>query len=436
MSAAGKARRMNRDLDVLVFERSPHTSYSACGIPYHVAGYVDDPRDMQVRTPESFRERYGIDARVAHEVVSIDVHDRRVSVKRFESGKTWTEPWDQLLVATGAGPVVPDVPGADAAGVHAISTLQSGIVLRRAVDEERPRRAVLVGAGYVGLEMAEAMLERGIDTTVVEMNDQVMATLDAGMAGRVEEAMREAGATLHLGEAVEGIEVEGGKARAVRTADRTLDADLVVFGVGMRPRTAIARDADIPLGDRGAVRVDERLRSRVDGVWAAGDCAESYNLVTRRYENVALATVANKHGVVAGTNIAGGYARFPGVVGTAITRFRDLEIARTGLGEAAARALGYEVAVATIESTTRLDYYPGAEAIAVEVVGERSTGRLLGGQIVGGAGAGKRIDVLAAALHAGATLADVVDMDLAYAPPFSPVWDPVQIASRVALKDV
>jgi NADPH-dependent 2,4-dienoyl-CoA reductase/sulfur reductase-like enzyme len=354
------------------------------------------------------------------------------------------EPFDQLLFATGALPIVPDVPGVGAQGIYALSTLQSGIVVRQAIDRDRPRRAVIVGGGYVGLEMAEALIDRGLDVSMVEQMPQVMNTLDPDMGRLVSEALREYGVHLYLEESLAAFEVDEGRVRAVVTDCQTLPADLVILGMGVRPNTALAMEAGVPTGVRGAIRVDRRMHTPLEGVWAAGDCAESIHLVSGRSTYVALGTVANKQGRVAGINIASGgssadggsaaAAIFPGVVGTAVTKIGAVEIARTGLQEAEIARLGLAAASARIESHTRAGYYPGSGRITVKVHVEKGSGRLLGGQIVGRVGSAKRIDVLATALHAGFTVQEVVDLDLGYAPPFSSVWDPVAIAARQALR--
>jgi NADPH-dependent 2,4-dienoyl-CoA reductase/sulfur reductase-like enzyme len=286
---------------------------------------------------------------------------------------------------------------------------------------------VVVGGGYIGLEMAEAFVERGARVTVVEAGSQVMRTLDADMAELVGNAMRAKGIDLRVDTPVTGFE-DG----TVHTADGDLDADLVVLGLGVVPNGELAADAGVELGARGSIKVDPQQRTNVAGVWAAGDCCESYHRVSRRSVHVALGTVANKQGRVAGINVGGGYATFPGVVGTAITKLCSTEIARTGLTEHEASDAGLDAVAVTIESTTRAGYLATAKDVTVKMLAERGTGRLLGAQIVGGEGAAKRIDVVATAITAGMTVHDVVDLDLAYAPPFSPLWDPVQVAARQA----
>lgn len=398
---------------------------------------VDDEKALIVRTPLEFREKQNIDVRVLHEVTAIDSKARRVEVHRLDADNApWWEPFDQLLIATGAVPICPNVPGAGAEGIFGVHTLQSGIRVRRFIDERRPKRAVIVGGGYIGLEMAEALLLRGIETAVVERAEQVMGTLDPDMGSLVSQALRNQGAALYLEESLEAFETAGGSVAAVVTDKRRLGTDLVILGMGVRPNTGLASDAGIPLGERGAVRVDRRMETAVSGIWAAGDCAESFHVVTQKPFYVALGTVANRHGRVAGANMAGGNETFNGVVGTAVTKICAVEVARTGLMEKEIQAVGWDYVTERIESRTRAGYYPGAGTIFVKLIGEKGSRRLLGGQIVGCEGAAKRIDVVATALHAGLTVDQVEDLDLSYAPPFSPLWDPVIIAARQLKKNL
>lgn len=436
MSAAAKARREDPELEIVVFERGRYTSYSACGLPYYIAGVVEEGETLISRTPEEFRSKYDIDARIRHEVVAIEPKAGRVRVLDRDSQKEFGEPYDHLLVATGALPYCPRLAGSDARGIFGLSTMESGLIIRRALDEEMPSRAVIVGGGYIGLEMAEALIRRGLKVSLVQRGPQVMGTLDPDMGAIVSDALRELGVELFLEESLTGFEVRNERVRAVVTDRRTLPAEMVILGMGVRPRTALAETAGIPLGVKGAIRVNSRLQTEIEGIWAAGDCAESFHLVSRRPFYVALGTVANKQGVVAGINLAGGYATFPGVVGTAVTKVCQYEVARTGLQEEEVEAIGLRCASAVITSKTRAGYYPGAGKITVKMLAEKGTGRLLGAQIVGEEGAAKRIDVLATALHTGLSAADIVHLDLSYAPPYSPVWDPVQIAARQVVKDV
>ncbi len=437
MSAASQARRQRSDLEIIAFERTPHTSYAACGIPYYVGDLIKAPDQLVARAPEVFREKQNIDARVNHEVIEIDLDTRRVKVINLDNSTESWEPFDKLLIATGASPIVPAVPGKDAAGIYTISSLESGLRCREALDREKPSKAVVIGGGYIGVEMAEALLLRGCEVTMIEMAPQVMPTLDRDMAEIVSQKMIGDGVVLALNEPLTGFDVDGdGRVRAVVTSDRTFETDFTILSIGIRPESGLAADCGITLGDRNAIRINERMETGIEGVWSAGDCAESKHLISGKPFWVALGTVANKHGRVAGINIAGGEAVFPGVVGTAITKFNDLEIARTGLQQREIEKLGMASVSAVIDSKTRAHYYPDSALIKVKLHAEKGSGKLLGAQITGGSGSGKRIDTAAVALHAGMTVGEIVDLDLSYAPPFSPVWDPVQIAARVLLSNL
>ena len=371
-----------------------------------------------------------------HEVEEIDPKNRRVLVKCLQSKRGWWEPYDRLLIATGALPFCPRAPGYEARGIFGLHSLQSGITVRNAVDAEQPKTAVVIGGGYIGLEMAEALVMRGLDVSLVDRGVQVMNTLDPDMGSLVSDALVEAGINLYREEALEAFEVADGRVRAVVTDKRTLPADIVILGLGVRPNTELADKAGIPLGVRNAIRVNDRMRTAIDGIWAAGDCVESFHLVSRRPVNIALGTIANKQGRVAGINLGGGYATFPGVVGTAASKICKWEVARTGLQEHEIKAIGLEHVAAKIESTTRASYYPHAGPITVKALAEKGSGRLLGAQIVGIEGAAKRIDIFATALHAGMSVQEMINLDLSYAPPYSNAWDPVLIAVRQADKAV
>jgi NADPH-dependent 2,4-dienoyl-CoA reductase/sulfur reductase-like enzyme len=429
MSSATQARRRRpaEELEIVAFERGPHVSYSACGLPYYAGGVVKDWRDLVARTPEEFAGQ-DIEVRARHEVDAIDLEARRVRVRDLDGGRVVEEPWDVLVVATGSEPLRPPIDGIDLPGVYGLSVLQDGIELRKAIDAG-PERAVIVGGGYIGLEAAEALVNRGVPTALVEAAPQVMARIDADMGELVSKAVRDIGVELYLEEEVAAIEGDG-RVRAVRTAERTLAADLVVLGLGTRPAVGLAESSGIQLGQSGAIAVNPRMQTPHDGVWAAGDCAEAQHLVSGKPVSFHLGTIANKQGRVCGINIGGGYATFPGVLGTAVSKVCDVEVARTGLSEAELGTLGLEWEQTAVDSTTRAGYFPGAAPIRTKVLAERRSGRLLGAQIVGKEGAAKRIDVFATAIWNGMAVDEMVNMDLSYAPPFSPVWDPVLIAVR------
>ncbi|CAN5721328.1 FAD-dependent oxidoreductase [soil metagenome] len=435
MSAASQARRRKSsgELEIVAFERGPYTSYSACGIPYLVGGVVTGLDDLIARSPEGFRKK-DIDARIGHEVIEVDL-DARTAKVRSSDGVT-REGFDLLMIGTGALPIRPAIPGADAPGIFGVQTLADGERLRRHIDEHQPERSVVVGGGYIGLEMAEAFKERGMDVSLVQQAPQPMTTLDFDMGELVAEAMRDMGIHVSVEEPVESFEVTGGRVRAVQTKERTLPADVVALGIGVRANVEVARSAGLDIGPSGGVAVDEHMRASADGVWAAGDCTEKFHRISRRPVAVPLGTHANKEGRVAGIDMTGGDAAFPGVLGTAVTKVCGLEVGRTGLNEREAAAAGFSALPVTINSSTRAGYYPGACPIRVKLVVELPSARMLGAQIVGREGAAKRIDVLAAAIWNGMDAEEFLNVDLSYAPPFSPLWDPVLMAARASWRAV
>jgi NADPH-dependent 2,4-dienoyl-CoA reductase/sulfur reductase-like enzyme len=436
-SAASQAKKRQPDLNVIMFERGRATSYSACGIPYWISGAVDEEASLVARTPDQHRAA-GIDVRLRTEVVGIDLQRQVVHWRDLEAGADGTEPYDDLVYATGSVPMRPPVPGIDAVGVYGVQVLDDGVALRAEIDRDSVRRVVVVGGGYIGLEIAEACRMRGLDVTVVDRSATPVGTFDPDVGAQIAEAVREEGIELVLSDGVAAIDVgSDGRARAVVTASgRELPADLVVLGLGVRPNVRLAQEAGIPLGTSRGIAVDQRMRTPIDGVWAAGDCVESRHRLSGQRIVVALGTHANKQGRVAGINIGGGYATFPGVIGTAVTKVCNLEAARTGLSSAEAEAAGYSFVKAAVDSTTKAGYFPGAAPIRVTMIAERRSGRLLGAQVVGREAAAKRIDALAICIWNEMTVDEVLSLDLSYAPPFSPVWDPVLIAARKAFEAV
>lgn len=434
MSAATQAKRLAGDaLTVVVFERGRFTSYSACGIPCWIAGDVESCDSLVVRSPAAHRAN-GLDVRMTTEVRLIDLGARCVAVHDLRSGESYREGFDQLVIASGAIPVRPSLPGADSAGVFGVQTLDDGTRVLADLAECRPRRAAVVGGGYIGIEMAEALVRHGLVVTVVDQAAQPMSTLDPDMGELVHRAMEGLGIDVRTDTAVTGFETDRqGRVREVATTGGPLPADIVVLGMGVRPNTGLAAAAGLPLGDHDGIRTDARMRVLGhDDVWAGGDCVEVLNLVSGRYQHVPLGTHANKHGRVIGHNIGGYDASFPGVVGTAISKVCSLEIARTGLLERDAARAGIEYVTVTVRSSTKAGYFPGSQRMSVKMLAERDTGRLLGTQIVGEDGSAKRIDTAATALWNRMTVAEMTSLDLAYAPPFSPVWDPILVAARRA----
>ncbi len=423
-TAASTVKRQHKNWDVVVFEKGPWTSYAACGFPYVLGGLISPWEKLVARSPEEHRKN-GLDVRIQTEVTAIDTAARRVSYRDHAGGKDGEEPFDLLVYATGAGEARPPIEGLEHG--HFVQTPGQARRLGEALDGAR--HVVIVGGGYIGLEMAESARRRDLACVLIDAAPQVMLTLDPDMATLVQAALTDIGVHVLLEHPLSNIERHGEQFR-VNTAHDTIDTDVVVLAMGSKPRSGLAREAGLAIGDSGAVRVDHEMRTSVDGIFAAGDCAEVWHLVKKQWANIHLGTVANKTGRVAGVNAAGGAASFPGVVGTAVSKICHYEVARTGITEREAQTLGVEVDVATIKSMTRAHYYPDAGPIHVKLLAERATGKLVGGQIVGKEGAAKRIDVVATAITTGLTAAQLVDLDLSYAPPYSPVWDPVQIAAR------
>ncbi|MGC5563551.1 FAD-dependent oxidoreductase [Streptomyces sp. FR-108] len=439
MSAASQARRLKGpdELEIIAFERGHFSSFSACGIPYWVGGDVDDRDKLIARSPAEHRER-GIDLRMRTEVTELDVDGGRVRSRDLDSGtEAWTS-YDKLVIATGARPVRPPLPGIDAPGVHGVQTLDDGQALIDTLSRTEGRRAVVIGAGYIGVEMAEALINRGYEVTVVNRGKEPMATLDPDMGRLVHDAMEGMNITMvNDAEVTKILTGDDGRVRAVVTEDAEYPADVVVLGIGVRPETALAEAAGLPLGDHRGLLTDLAMRVRGhENIWAGGDCVEVLDLVSGSERHIALGTHANKHGQVIGSNVGGGYATFPGVVGTAVSKVCDLEIARTGLREKDAHRAGLRFEAVTIESTNSAGYYPKADLMTVKMLAELRTGRLLGVQIVGREGAAKRVDIAAVALTAGMTVEQMTALDLGYAPPFSPVWDPILVAARKAVTAV
>jgi NADPH-dependent 2,4-dienoyl-CoA reductase/sulfur reductase-like enzyme len=430
MTAASQARRRDRDLEVVVFEKGKFASYAACGEPYFISGDVEDIDDLIARTPEQF-VRAGIELRLQTEVTGIDLRRRTVGTLSHSDGTTSETRFDELLIATGARAFVPPMPGVDLPGVHTLRTLGDAAALR-SIAFAGKGRIVIVGAGYIGLEIAEAFDVRGWQVVMIEALPSVMArTLDADLGTKVSEAMAARGVrvlTSVMVERIEGVE----RVTGVAAGGQSIPADLVVLAVGGRPVSELASDAGIPVGPTGGIVVDDHQRTGVDGVWAAGDCAEVYHRVTGQMVNLHLGTVANKTGRIAGINITGGDVSFPGALGTAITRFHDLEIAVTGVSQAQADAVVIDAVDVTVSGLTASHYMPEAQDLTIRLTVEKGTGVVLGSQIVGGAGSGKRIDVFATAAWNQMTVQDLEWVDFAYAPPFAPVWDLMAIAARKA----
>jgi len=421
LSAAARARRIDPRLEIVVLEKGPVISYGACGLPYFVEGRVNEATDLVVYTPEYFRRERKIEVRTGARAAAI-AHPRREVV--LETGERVR--YERLVIATGARCDTGGIAGSAQPHVFTLHTLDDAERLRRFIAEKRPRRAVVVGAGYIGVEAADALRRRGMRVTVLERSAHALLRDDAEFTAAVRRTLEQHGVELCCGVNVTTVEAD-------RVAD--VSCDLVVLACGFRPNAVLAAEAGVELGRSGAIRTDERMQSNLSGVYAAGDCAEVTHLVTGRPTYIPLGTTANKTGRVAGANAAGGRERFPGIVGTAIVGVFGVGFATTGFSVAQARAEGFSPVGARIEALARPRYFQGTKT-TVELVADRATGRLIGGSVIGEEGAAGRIDVIAAALHSRMRVEDFEQLDLAYSPPFAPVWDPLLIAAQQLRKEI
>lgn len=432
MSAACRLRRLDEDADIVVLERGPHVSFANCGLPYHISGTIRDRERLLVATPELLAARYALDVRVEHEVQSIDRPAREVLVRDLRAGKEYRLSYDRLVLAPGAAAVRPPIPGADHPRVLTLRSLAEMDAILAAVGAATPQKAVVVGAGYIGLELAEALCFAGLEVTLVEALPQVLPAADPEMAVLLNHELVRNGVDLCLGTKVAAIEAQG-EALAVRlSSGDEVEAGLVVLATGVRPEVALARDAGLEVGPSGGILVDGSMRTSDEAIFAAGDVAEVVDLVTGEPALVPLAGPASRQGRIAADVIAGRSSTYRGSQGTAICKVFELAIGTTGRSEKALAAAGLPHEKVYVFGGDHASYYPGASPLYLKLVFDPRDGRILGAQAVGGRGVDKRIDVLAVALRAGMTVEDLEHLELCYAPPFGRVRDPVNLAGFVA----
>ena len=432
-SAAARARRTNERARIILLERGAHPSFANCGLPYYIGGEIADRERLLVAGPERFRDWLDVELRTRHEAVEIDPVARRVVVRDLETGRDEPLAWDRLILAPGAVPIRPPLPGAHAPNVHTLRDLPDADRLRAAAVGHG-RRAVVVGAGYIGLELAEMLARRGMRVTLVERLPQVLGTIDPELAGLVEDELRRRGVCVRLGRSLAGFALDEGMVRSVVLDDGSdVEADMVVLALGVRPETTLARGAGLALGDLGGIRVDEYLRTSAEGIYAVGDAVEYVHALTGRPALVPLAGPATRAGRVAGEHAATDAAPpMPPVLGTAIVRAFGVVAGSTGLTRPQARAAGFPIGELLVPGHDHATYYPEASRLVVKVVYHTDTRRLLGAEVVGGHGVDKRLDVLATAIRFGARVDDLASLDLAYAPPFGSARDPIHIAGFMA----
>lgn len=433
-TCAARIRRLDEDAEILVLDRGPYVSFANCGLPYYVGDVIHDESNLLLASPELFRKRFNIEVRTRHEVVAMNRAQRTVTVRNLETGDESVEPYDFLVLSPGAAPIRPPLPGVDLPGIFTLRTVPDSREIRKWIETRRPQQAVVVGGGFIGLEMAENLMHRGIDVTVVEMAGQVMPPLDAEMAEYARQRLESHGVNLVLGDGVAGFDVSGDGNLFVRTqGGREFEAELVLLSIGVRPETQLARNAGIEIGERGGIRVDEQMRTNDPHIWAVGDAVEVKDWVTGQWELMPLAGPANRQGRVAADAICGRDTRFRGVQGTAVCGFFGLTVALTGATEKALRRAGVkDFESVYLHPSHHVGYYPGAQPIHMKLLFRKSDGLVLGAQAAGEQGVARRIDVIAQAIQMKATVFDLEEAELCYAPQYGAAKDPVNFAGMIA----
>jgi len=427
-TAAARIRRLDEQAQIVVFERSGYISYANCGLPYYIGGVIEDPEDLTLQTSESFYSRFRIYMKVHHEVTAIHPDRKTVSVKNLETGEEFEESYDKLLLSPGAKPVWPDLPGIDSDKLFTLRIVEDTFRIKEFVDQNKPKSAVMVGGGFIGLEVAENLRELGMDVTIVQRPKQLMNPFDTDMASFIHAEMRKHGVKLALGYSVEGFAERDGGLDVLLKDQPSIHADMVVLAIGVTPESTLARDAGLALGMKGSILVNDRMETSAPDIYAVGDAVQVRHYVTGEDALIALAGPANKQGRIAADNICGGDSRYLGSQGSSVIKVFDMTAATTGINETNARKAGLDVDTVILSPMSHAGYYPGGKLMTMKVVFEKETYRLLGAQIVGYDGVDKRIDVLATAIHAGMNATDLKDLDLAYAPPYSSAKDPVNMA--------
>ncbi|UCG64447.1 MAG: FAD-dependent oxidoreductase [Deltaproteobacteria bacterium] len=431
-TAAARARRLDEHAEIILFERGEHISFANCGLPYYIGEVIRERDDLFVTTPEAFRDRYNIDIRIFSEVVAIDTKNKHIEAKNLKTGEQYKETYDKIILSPGAEPVKPPFRGVDLDGIFNLRTVPDSDRIKAHVDNEKPQSAVIVGGGFIGLEMAENLVHRGVNTTIVEMLDQVMAPLDLEMAAMVHAHLKEKGVACELGQSVQSFSKKGSRIIVSTDKGHDIACDLVIVSIGIKPENRLARGADLQIGERGGIKVDATMRTSDPDIYAVGDAVEIKDFVTGLPTMTALAGPANKQGRIAADNALGRRSIFKGTMGTTVVQVFDLTVASTGATEKVLKQHNIPHLVSHTHSGSHASYYPGARTMAIKLIFSPSSGKILGGQIVGMEGVDKRIDVLATVIRGAMTVYDLEELELAYAPPYSSAKDPVNIAGFVA----
>ena len=427
-TAAARIRRLDESAQILVFERSGYVSYANCGLPYYIGGVITDPEELTLQTPESFWERFRVEMKVRHEVTAIHPEQKTVTVRNLETGAVFEESYDKLLLSPGARPTQPDLPGIGLDRLFTLRTVEDTFRIHDFVRQQKPRSVVLAGGGFIGLELAENFREQGMEVTIVQRPRQLMSPFDPEMAAFLHAKMRKKGIHLMLGSSVEGFQEKSGTIQVLLKGEEPVSADMAILAIGVTPDTPLAREAGLELGIKGSILVNDRMETSAPDIYAVGDAVQVKHFVTGEAALISLAGPANKQGRIAADNICGGDSRFSGSLGSSVIKLFDMTAASTGINERTAKAAGIDCGKVYLSPSSHAGYYPGARVMTMKVLFEKGTFRLLGAQIVGYDGVDKRIDVLAAAIHAGMSALQLKDLDLAYAPPYSSAKDPVNMA--------
>lgn len=427
-TAAARIRRLDEEAEIIVFERSGYVSYANCGLPYYIGDVITDQEELTLATPESFFSRFRIDMKVNHEVTAINTERKTVSVKNLNTGEEFEESYDKLLLSPGAKPTQPKLPGLGIDKLFTLRTVEDTLKIKEYINKHKPKSVVLAGGGFIGLELAENLRDIGMDVTIVQRPKQLMNPFDADMAAIIHSQMRKHGVKLALGYNVEGFEEEEKGVKVLLSGREPLHADMAVLAIGVTPDTVLAKEAGLELGIKGSIVVNQRMETSVADIYAVGDAVQVKNYVTGEDALISLAGPANKQGRIAADNICGGDSRYMGSQGSSVIKVFDMTAAVTGINETHAIKSGLNTDTVILSPMNHAGYYPGGRVMTMKVVFEKDSYRLLGAQIVGFDGVDKRIDVIAAAIHAGMKATELKDLDLAYAPPYSSAKDPVNMA--------
>lgn len=426
-TAATRLRRLDEHAQITVFERSGYISYANCGLPYYIGGVIEDKEELTLQTPESIGKRFRIDMKVHHEVTDINAVKKTVTVHNLDTGKVYEESYDKLILSPGAKPVMPNLPGIENEKIFTLRTVEDTLKIRSFVEEKKPKTAVMVGGGFIGLEVAENLCDLGVKVTVVQRPKQLMNTLDYDMATLVHNKLRSKGISLKLGGDVIGFD-EKEDLQVLLKDDEPIPTDMVLMAIGVSPETTLAKKAGLELGIKGAIVVNDKMETSVPDIYAVGDAVQVKHTVTGNYAVISLAGPANKQGRIVADNICGLDSHYKGSMGSSVIKLFDMTVASTGLTEKAAKDAGIEYERIVLSPASHAGYYPGAKVMTMKVVYEKSTLKILGAQIVGYDGVDKRLDVIATAISAGMKATELKDLDLAYAPPYSSAKDPVNMA--------